>query len=64
VSTSIEGGLYFGMPQLVRAVAAECLVDSERTRHLTEICGRLRVMSSMWQGERLVSSLDDSESGL
>jgi hypothetical protein len=64
VSTCIDGGLYFGMPQLVRAVAAEHLVDRERTRQLREIYGRLGVTSSIWQGERLVSSLDGSESGL
>jgi hypothetical protein len=64
VSTSVGGGLYFGMPQLVRAVAAEWLVDGERSQQLTQTCGRLRVMSSTCQSERLLSSVDDSESGL
>jgi hypothetical protein len=64
VSTSVGGGLYFGMPQLVRAVAAEWLVDGQRSQQLRQVCGRLRVMSSSWQGERLLSSVDDSDSGL
>jgi hypothetical protein len=63
-STSVGGGLYFGMPQLVRAVAAEWLVDSKRSQQLRQVCGRLCVMSSSWQSERLLSSVDDSDSGL
>jgi hypothetical protein len=62
VSTSVGGGLYFGMPQLVRAVAAEWLVDNARTQHLRQTCGRLRVMSSTWHSERLLFSVDDSAS--
>jgi hypothetical protein len=45
-STSVGGGLYFGMPQLVRAVAAEWPVDNERSQQLRQICDRLHVMSS------------------
>jgi hypothetical protein len=61
-STSVGGGLYFGMPQLVRAVAAEWLVDSERSQQLRQICDRLHVMSSSYRGERLVTFVDDFES--
>jgi hypothetical protein len=64
MSTSVGGGLYFGMPQLVRAVAAEWLVDSERGQQLRQICGRLRVMSSTCHGERFLTSVDDFESDL
>ena len=57
VSTSVSDGLYFGMPQLVRAVAGEWLVGGERSQQLGQTCGRLRVMSSTCQGERLLSIL-------
>ncbi len=65
VSASISGGLYFGMPKLIRAVAAEWLVDGDRGRQLREICGGLGVTSSSsWQGARLLSAVDDCEPGL
>jgi hypothetical protein len=64
VSTSVGGGLYFGMPQLVRAVAAEWLLDNERSPQLRRTCRRLRVMSSTFRGERLLTSVDDFESDL
>jgi len=65
VSASVGNGLYFGMPRLIRAVAAEWLVVGERSLQLREICSGLRVTSSSsWQGARLLSALDDSEPGL
>jgi hypothetical protein len=65
VSASIRGGLYFGMPRLIRAVAAEWLVDGERGLQLRKTCGGLRVTSSSsWQGARLLSAVDDCEPGL
>jgi hypothetical protein len=63
-STSIGGGLYFRMPQLVRAVAAEWLVDNERGQHVRQICDRLHVMSSTCHDERFLTSSGDSESDL
>jgi hypothetical protein len=62
MSTSVGGGLYFGMPQLVRAAAAEWLVDGERSQQLRQICGRLHVMSSICHDERLLTSVGDFES--
>ncbi len=65
VTASIRGGLYFGMPRLIRAVAAEWLVDGERGLQLRETCDGLRVTSSSgWQGARLLSAVDDCEPGL
>ena len=64
MSTSVDGGLYFGMPHLVRAVAAEWLMDSERSQQLRQICDRLHVMSSTCLDERFFTSSGDSESDL
>jgi hypothetical protein len=38
INTSVGGGLYFGTRQLVRAVAAEWLVDGPRSQQLRQIC--------------------------
>lgn len=46
VSASVRDGLYFGVPQLIRAVAAEWLVDCERSLQLRQACSGLRVTSS------------------
>jgi hypothetical protein len=65
VSVSISDGLYFGMPRLIRVVAAEWLVDGERGLQLRETCRGLRVTSSSsWQGARLLSAVHDCEPGL
>ncbi len=46
VSSHEGNGLHFRMPPLVGAVAAEWLVNAERSQQLKQTCGRSLVMSS------------------